>query len=244
MSKSVAECIREVENWSSYENEHKLDHLSFQPAVVKKQLTLLSPKIDAILQKIKELDKTDLEKDGHLYKHLIFSDLKAAGGAKSIASAFIANGFHLVYDSKLILEDPIKPSPNNFALLTSSKLYQKDVGIRFRRKVLNLFNERPNNIFGEQIRFLILDAGFKEGVDVFDIRYIHILETPITNADKKQIIGRGTRFCGQKGLEFNKQSGWPLYVYQYKTTIPEQLQPYYKTDTLYNLFLQKSQLDM
>jgi superfamily II DNA or RNA helicase len=243
MSKSVADCIREIENWSSYENQHKLDHISFQPAVVKKQLSLLSPKIDAILQKIKQLDKEDLERDGHLYKHLIFSDLKAAGGAKSIASAFLANGFHLVYDSKLILEDPIQPSPNNFALLTSSKLYQKDVGIRFRRKVLTLFNERPNNIFGQHIRFLILDAGFKEGIDVFDIRYIHILETPITTADKKQIIGRGTRFCGQKGLQFDKKLGWPLYVYQYKTTIPEQLQSYYKTNTLYELFLKKSNLD-
>jgi len=244
MSKSAADCIREVENWSNYENTHKLDHIAYEPKVVKNILSIVSPKIETILQKIKELDEADLKKDGHLYKHLIFSDLKSNGGAKSIASAFIANQYHLIYNSKLSIDEPIQNNNYNFALLTSSKLYQKDIGIRFRRKILQLFNERPTNVFGQNIRFLILDAGFKEGIDVFDIRYIHILETPITTADKKQIIGRGTRFCGQKGLNFDKEKGWPLYVYQYKTIIPEALQSIYKTSSLYELFLQKSHIDI
>lgn len=183
-----------------------------------------------------------MRKDGILYKHLIFSDLKMNGGAKSIASAMIANGFRLVYDSKLFIKEPIVQKNNNFMLLTSTKIYNKTLGIRFRRKALGLFNERPKNIHGENIRFLILDAGFKEGVDVFDIRYIHILETPVTKADEKQIIGRGTRFCGQKGLNFEKDKGWPLYVYQYRTVIPDTINEF-PEKTLFDLFLKYSNLD-
>jgi len=245
MSKTdkTAKCIREVENWSNYENKHKLDNSEFNQINIKKNLHILSPKINNLINKINELDTDDLRKDGRMYKHLIFSDLKTNGGAKSVASAFIANGFSLIYDTKLEIHQSIRKNPKNFALLTSTKLYQKDIGIRFRRKVLELFNRRPDNVNGEQCRFLILDAGFKEGIDVFDIRYIHILETPITYADEKQIIGRGTRMCGQTGLHFDKESGWPLYIFKYRTSLPDRLKKLYKEDYLYDLFLKNSNIN-
>ena len=242
-TKKVAECIREVENWSNYENKHKLDNTQFNKVKVKENLAILSPKIEALIRKIDILDKDDMRKDGKMYKHLIFSDLKTNGGAKSVASALIAYGFSLIYDTKLEIKQPIRKNPKNFALLTSTKLYQKDIGIRFRRKVLELFNQRPENVYGEQCRFLILDAGFKEGVDVFDIRYIHILETPITYADEKQIIGRGTRMCGQKGLHFDKEHGWPLYIFKYRTSLPDRLKSLYNENYLYDLFLKNSNIN-
>ena len=43
----------------------------------------------------------------------------------------------------------------------------------------------------------------------------------MTIADLKQTIGRATRTCGQKGLEFQPNIGWPLYVYNYYLTVPE-----------------------
>jgi len=175
MSKTdkTAKCIREVENWSNYENKHKLDSSEFNQVNIKKNLHILSPKINNLINKINELDTNDLRKDGRMYKHLIFSDLKTNGGAKSIASAFIANGFSLIYDTKLEIHQPIRKNPKNLALLTSTKLYQKDIGIRFRRKVLELFNRRPDNVYGEQCRFLILDAGFKK-VLMYSIFAIYI----------------------------------------------------------------------
>jgi hypothetical protein len=42
-------------------------------------------------------------------------------------------------------------------------------------------------------------------------------------ADQKQVIGRGTRTCGQKGLEFHPIRGWPLEVFVYDLEIPEKL---------------------
>lgn len=243
MLKGRGPCIREVENWSSYENSHRLDHVSFNPSNVQKHLTIWAPKMAALLKKIEQLDQEDMKRDGHLYKHLIFSDLKTNGGAKSIASSLLSNGYSLIYDPSLSIKSNLPKNKKNFVLLTSTKIYQKAIGIRFRRKVLDLFNARPDNVYGQDVRFLILDSGFKEGIDVFDIRYIHILETPITTADQKQIIGRGTRFCGQKGLKFDAKQGWPLFVYKYRSTVPESLKEHYEADTLYELFLRNSNLN-
>lgn len=238
----MAECIRTVENISTYDLDYRLDHSSFNKEKFKTMLPIISPKITNVLEKIKELDAEDMKKEKKLYKHMIFSDLKSEGGAKTIGGAFLANGYQLIYDNNLRLKKNLKDT-NNFAILCSTKLYGKDVGIKFRRQILDVFNKRPDNTYGENLRFIILDYGFKEGIDLFDIKYIHILENPLTRADEKQIIGRGTRFCGQKGLAFNKEVGWPLYIYKYKSVLPARLQEQLKTDTLYNLFIKYSKLD-
>jgi len=49
---------------------------------------------------------------------------------------------------------------------------------------------------------------------------VHLLEPTPIRADEKQAIGRGTRFCGQKGLFFDPKAGWPLHVYRYESAIP------------------------
>jgi len=35
-----------------------------------------------------------------------------------------------------------------------------------------------------------MDSGFKEGIDLFDIKYVHIFEHSVNSADQKQVIGR------------------------------------------------------
>ena len=236
-------CIREIENWSLYKNEHKLDHVSYNPKNINEQLYVISPKIDELIKNIEKLDKKDLKEDGKLYKHFIFSELKSYGGAKSVASALISKNFKLIYDNKLTIKEPIEKDPYNFALLTSTKLYNKTVGVKLKRTILDLFNKRPDNINGDNVRFIVLDSGYKEGIDLFDIKYVHILETPFTNAETKQIIGRGTRFCGQNGLNFEKDKGWTLNVYQYRTMIPEEFRETHNSDTLFELLLKYSNID-
>ena len=239
----MSDCIRVVENISTYPLEYRIDHPTFNPQSFKQDLPTISPKITQLLKTIQELDAQDKKEHNKFFKHMIFSDLKSEGGAKTVGGAFLAHGFQLIYDKNLLLRKDLPPSDKNFAILCSTKLYGKDVGIRFRRSVLDLFNKRPENVQGEKCRFIILDYGFKEGIDLFDIKYIHILETPITRADEKQVIGRGTRFCGQKGLNFDPVKGWPLHVYKYTSTLPPRLQEAYQADTLFDLFLRESNLD-
>ena len=90
-----------------------------------------------------------------------------------------------------------------------------------KKEILVKFNQRPENIHGELARIIVMDSGFKEGIDLFDVKYIHIFEPSVNNADEKQVIGRGTRTCGQKGLDFHPRKGWPLQVFIYDLEFPK-----------------------
>ena len=239
----MAQCIRQTENWSIYEPYHKLDNPAFDSKKLHTELGVVAPKMKKMIEIIDDLDSQDLKKYNKLFKHIIFSDLKSAGGAKSIGSALLSHGYKMVYNKSL---DIVKPQGDKtFAILCSTKIYNKDIGVRFRRKILDMYNKRPNNIHGEDLRFIVLDYGFKEGIDLFDVKYIHIMETPITMADQKQIIGRGTRFCGQKGLNFDKDAGWPLHVYVYKSLMPPSVDDENgKQKTMFDIFMEYSNIDL
>jgi hypothetical protein len=114
---------------------------------------------------------------------------------------------------------------NNFYLLSSVSVYEQPITVAMKKNILKKFNERPSNIYGDHARIIIMDSGFKEGIDLFDIKYVHIFEPQTTIADQKQVIGRGTRTCGQKGLQFHPTQGWPLHVFIYDITIPEPMKP-------------------
>lgn len=195
-------CIRQVTTFSCIKPEYKFDNIKFNPFSLKLQLPTISPKFISLLNNIKELDKKDLENYATTFKHIIYCDLDGVHGIKMIASGLIANGYKYAENDK-----------NSFELLTSSTLYSKPMKVSTKKDILNKFNDRDNNIYGNKVRFLLLDVGFKEGIDVFDVKYIHMFEPSKTLGDEKQIIGRGTRFCGQKGLPY--ENGWKLHVYKY-----------------------------
>jgi hypothetical protein len=108
-------------------------------------------------------------------------------------------------------------------MLSSVGVFDKPIGVQMKKSMLALFNSRPENIYGDLARIIVMDSGFKEGIDLFDIKYVHMFEPAMNAADQKQVIGRGTRTCGQKGLVFHPTQGWPLEVNIYDLDIPERL---------------------
>lgn len=223
-------------------------------------LQIVAPKLNTLMQKIRNLDEKDMAVHGKLFKHFIFSDGQPSmSGVKLIASALIANGFNLGYSAEpkyvnmkrkkpknksnkaeakndggddatinafdnitLKSNEQLLQSPfQNFHMLSSKTVYGKPIPIPMRKEILKTFNSRPDNIGGELSRIIIMDGGFKEGIDLFDIKYVHIFEPTITKSDQTQVIGRGTRTCGQKGLDFHPRKGWPLYVYVYDLNLSQ-----------------------
>jgi hypothetical protein len=266
-----SECIRKKANWSKSSNAYKFDHPDFDPEKLMRDIPTHSSKLSGLLKKIKDLDKKDMEKDGRLYKHFIFSDVKSASyGAKLIAGALIAGGMQLGYTAPLkqpiaqsqqggrepvkkiykkieMLSDNVLQSTNgnNFFLLTALGVYDQPITAALKKSIFKKFNERPDNVYGDLARIIIMDGGYKEGVDLFDIKYIHLFEPPVTMADQRQAIGRGTRTCGQKGLEFHPTQGWPLHVFIYDVEIPEELR--YQTlgaESLFDLYLKSMNIDL
>ncbi len=228
--KRAFNCMRKTANFSKINLYHKFDKSNFSPVDFNKNLLETSPKILRLLNNIKKLDELDIKNHGQVFKHFIFSDVKDGGyGAKILASALMSNGFTNVVKARKIPRqqrlrlylDTSSNSRNKFALLCSNTIYGTTFNERVKREILSQFNKRPENIHGKRFRFVILDSGFKEGIDLFDVKYVHIFEPSMTIADLKQTIGRATRTCGQKGLEFIPNLGWPLYVYNYYLTVPD-----------------------
>ena len=255
-----ADCIRKRSNWTISSNAFKFDNVDFNPTKLLKDMTLRSPKMTELLKHIKEIDAADMKRDGRHYKHFIFSDLKnGLYGAKLIAAAFIASGYNLGYTAKPskvgsqkdftkieLLNDAVlaKTAFNNFYLLSSVGVFDQPIATATKKAILKKYNDRPGNIYGKDIRFIIMDSGFKEGIDLFDVKYIHIFEPQTTAADQKQVIGRGTRTCGQKGLVFNPKQGWPLYVFNYDLTIaPKYQETFYDSKTSIELYLKSVGID-
>ena len=269
------ECIRKRSNWSTMKNEFKMDHPHFNPGFFLKDMPNFSPKMVALLNKIKQLDTRDEQKYGKTFKHFIFSDIKSGGqGAKMLASGLLSSGWNLAYKSELKNRDKfeqrnkleernkkIEPQwgplellsqrelittrKNNFYLLSSVPVFEKPISVRMKKEILSTFNSRPENIYGDLARIIVMDSGFKEGIDLFDIKYVHIFEPSMNLADQKQVIGRGTRTCGQKGLEFHPTQGWPLEVFIYDLEIPEKLRfSLLGADTAYDLLMRAMNADV
>jgi hypothetical protein len=255
-NEKTADCIRNRSNFTIPKTFHMIDKKDFNPDMLNVYINNnASPKLKLLLEQIRLLDEKDMKETGKLHKHLIFTDVnRSTYGAKIIASALTANGLHLAYhpqgtgfsmtDDKKLL----KNKHANYAVLLSKSFFDRPVNAKIRKVILDKFNSRPNNTYGELVRFIVLDQGFKEGIDLFDVKYVHLLEPLAVNADEKQAIGRATRFCGQKGLTFHPRFGWPLFVFKYDVTISNELQDIWtdfdNTKTLFELYIKNSNLDM
>lgn len=234
------ECIKQVSNFTNVATNLKFDLSKFDAKHLEKILPEASPKLEALFENI---NKIDPEKK---FKHCIYVDFKGTY-AKIVAGAFLAKGYNLAYDKHQVAlseKELLKKKGKNFLFLSSSAVYGKPFGVRVRKNLMSIFNRRPDNVEGDLIRFIILDSGFREGLDCFDIKYVHILQNLVTHADEKQAIGRSTRMCGQRGLVFDPKKGWELHVYKYDVTIPSRLQEVYNTDSLFKLFINSSRIDL
>lgn len=233
-------CIRKVSNFSVQKKTHKIDKPNFDLKDFQKKLDIVSPKVIKLLDTIKELDENDMKKYNKKFKHIIYTDIKeSSAGSKMIAASMMTKGYTNIYDKTLKVNENnlSKNYNNNFALLSSVQIYDKPFPVKLKKHIIELYNKRPDNINGKLIRFIILDSGYKEGIDLFDVKYVHIFEPLITESDEKQVIGRGTRFCGQKGLEFIPNIGWPLHVFKYNLIGDNNV-------NVHELFMNNSGLDL
>jgi hypothetical protein len=227
-------CMRQTENFSKLRPEFRVDSRGFKVNAFNEAYIEYSPKLAQMFSIIKDLDENDMKTHGKLFKHFIFSDVKEQGyGVKVLVAGFEANGYKPVIkvksDGTRKKNSTVKPTlslvasqgSQSYAYLASNTMFGADFTSKLKKQVLTRFNARPTNVHGDDIRFIILDSGFKEGIDLFDVKYVHIFEPSMTIADLKQTIGRATRTCGQRGLNFQPNVGWPLYVYNYFIVVPD-----------------------
>ena len=250
-----ADCVRKTGNFASSDSRYLFDYTSpkdERKVLTRERLQYVSPKLLTLLDEIERQDHADIAEFGRTFKHFIFSSIKSGtGGAKIIATALIdlydmTLGYS-VQNRKLafLQENSIDGSNGTFYLLSSVGVFGKPIPVPMRKEILKKFNSRPDNVHGDVSRIIIMDSGFKEGVDLFDVKYVHIFEPQTTFADQKQAIGRATRTCGQKGLEFQPNRGWQLHVNIYDSVIPEVVSFKYKDSrSVHEMYLKALGIDV
>jgi hypothetical protein len=149
-------------------------------------------------------------------------------GSHLIISALVARGYtNMMPDVENILPRTESDSRKTFVFLSSTTgfrdLFKKKQSNKktLTENVRNAFND-PGNNHGQHIRFMVLGKKFKEGLDLFDVKYAHLLDS-MPPSQEKQAMGRGTRNCGQKNLRFKPNVGWQLQVYRYLERAPAAL---------------------
>lgn len=71
-----------------------------------------------------------------------------------------------------------------------------------------------DNLRGRDYRIILIDRNFIEGVDL-PSTYCYLYDALLAKSDRTQVVGRISRFCGNEGLPFVPNFGWPQRVYRF-----------------------------
>ena len=176
--------------------------------LIPEELATYSPKFLHLLQNI--LDKQ------HIGLHLVYSQFRTLEGIGIIKLVLEANGFSQFKIKQSSLGDwTIDMTPEEqerpcFALYTGTETAEEKEIIRniFNSKWKNVpksiteqLNARTtNNMYGEVIKILMITASGAEGINLRNVRYVHITEPYWHPVRTEQIIGRARRICSHIDL--------------------------------------------
>ena len=176
--------------------------------LIPEELATYSPKFLHLLHNI--LDKS------HVGLHLVYSQFRTLEGIGIIKLILETNGFSQFKIKQSSLGDwTIDMTPEEqqrpcFALYTGTETAEEKEIIR------NIFNSKwknvpktiteqlstrfTNNMFGEVIKILMITASGAEGINLRNVRYVHITEPYWHPVRTEQIIGRARRICSHVDL--------------------------------------------
>lgn len=224
--------------------DFKFDSPKFNLPKMKKEGPAYSEKFAALLDIIAMLDEADTAEYGTTFKHMVYTPISALGwGTKILASFMLAHGWKMAQvDAKSTTRYTIVPAKdadkapwNTFGLLTGTVINSNPYYFTKTSKVKNLkdaaqrnlaadatknfFNAAGNEFGKAGMRLILLDGYFKEGIDLFNVRHVHVLQE-MTPGDLMQVAGRALRRCGSTGLPFEENEGWKVFVYVYQNLAP------------------------
>lgn len=127
----------------------------------------------------------------------IFSNFKQYGGIMSLVRVLEAHGYvdYLKYGE----------GTRRFAV------WSGDTPSKKREEIKAVFNNF-NNHKGKKIKIILGTPSMKEGVSLFNVRQVHILEPYWNYSRLQQVIGRSSRYCAYKMLP-EEQRNVKIYIY-------------------------------
>ena len=170
-------------------------------------LAIYSPKFLTML--------TNLTNPDYIGNHLIYSQFRTIEGIGVLRLVLLANGFaefklQNSSDGWSIVKNPEDAGKPRFVLYTGTETIEEKEIIR------NVFNnnwhdiptnireeiekENPNNNLGEIIKVFMITAAGAEGIDLKNVRFVHLTEPYWHPVRLQQVIGRARRICSHERL--------------------------------------------
>ncbi len=133
----------------------------------------------------------------------VYSNFKEYGGIKSFARVLEHQGYknYINYGE----------GRKRFAI------WSGDESMHTREEIKQVFN-LGDNYNGSKLRVLAITPSGKEGLSLYNVNQIHILEPYWNQSRLRQIIGRGIRYCSHKDLPEEKRF---VKVFIYLATHPD-----------------------
>jgi hypothetical protein len=161
-----------------------------------------SHKIHSIIESVKQSDGIVL-----IYSQYI------DGGCVPIALALEEAGLNRVGRDNLFTKSSSSKRMGNYSMITG------DIALSPNNALEIKLATDDDNVNGDKIKVIIISEAGSEGIDLKNIRQIHIME-PWYNMNRlEQIIGRGVRTCSHKFLPFNKRN---VQLFLYGTILDDE----------------------
>jgi hypothetical protein len=184
-----------------------------------------SPKLMTAMNNIQAPDNDGL--------HLVYSQFRTYEGIEIFARILSANGFaHFKIKNAnrqwvldIAPEDMDKPK---YALYTGTEDTDE------REILRNIYNGSWKNVpksisdvlvpksdtnnMGQHIKVLMITAAGSEGINLFNTRFVHLIDPYWNNVRLEQVVGRARRICSHQSLPLEKQT---VSVFLYLAVLTE-----------------------
>lgn len=205
----------------TYDSETKR-RFAYKYDIEQEHERFLSPaNIGKYSAKISAVCKAVLESTGIVLIYSQYID----GGCVPVALALEELGFRRAVGESLFAEAPTEPidaltmkrgptkTPAAYAMITGDQLLSPDNSSEVR-KLTNTANSE-----GLQVKVVIISEAGSEGIDLTNIRQVHILD-PWYNLNRlEQIVGRAVRWCSHSSLPFDQRN---VEIRYYGTVLPDE----------------------
>jgi hypothetical protein len=123
---------------------------------------------------------------------LVYSYFSSVEGAAIFSMVLLAHGFENFSSSTVLLKDLTRRK--RFAF------FRGGMDQSLKRNILHIFNSKEN-VHGQLIRVIFVTQAAAEGISIYNLRQIHIMEPHWDNVMIEQVIGRGFRLLAHKYIK-------------------------------------------
>ena len=166
--------------------------------------------------------------------HLVYSQFRTYEGIEIFTRILNANGFarfKIKQDRRgwVVNIEPEDLDKPKYALYTGTE------GPEEREILRNIYNGSWKNVpktisdvlmpisdtnnMGQHIKVLMITAAGSEGINLFNTRFVHLIDPYWNNVRLEQVVGRARRICSHQSLPFEKQT---VTVFLYLSVLTEE----------------------